>query len=660
VALAMLAVAGGALHAQSPVPADSLPPIPLSVGILGGFGLHYYNGTVDIGANPALGQGFCGVLQSGTASGIVPGIFAEYTLNPELGLGARVVMEGTSGMMTAPAPGVTEYRRDDQTLVTIESEQQYDVSIDGFSAELYATYKLPGLPILLSFGPKVHLATGSTYKLREEIVSPSDLTFSNGTNQFEFSAGDLGTPLRVGLMAGAGLPLRMSRRLELRPEIAISTYFNSFTPAGDVLDASVRGALAVRYIFQPSPPEPPPPPPVVTPPPPPPLASLVADIKAYGLDETRQEVPQVQLTVNERIMTRETALLPYVFFPENSSVIARRYRRTSTPPAWNDPIGNYRRILDIVGERMKANPSARITLVGTTSNTGTEQNNLALATARAESVKSYLIELWRIDPSRVITQGRLLPTQPSNNSRSQGEEENRRVEIQADEMILAPIITGDTIRSFSSPGIRYAMTIDAEAGIADWAITMMIDGRRVRSLSGELTEQSRLSDQFTTSELERLSHGAPLSYNLAVNDKNGTQITTGAQAINVRIDRRPMDAPIGADSTLSYGGAIIFDFNSAQLRADSREALARLRSRLPSSTRIAITGYADETGDVEYNRRLSLARARAVAAELSTFLPTINGAGEDTILYPNDTPEGRFYSRSVRITVLPAISRLGR
>ncbi len=75
---------------------------------------------------------------------------------------------------------------------------------------------------------------------------------------------------------------------------------------------------------------------------------------------------------------------------------------------------------------------------------------------------------------------------------------------------------------------------------------------------------------------------------------------------------------------------------------------------------LAITGYADETGDVEYNRRLSLARARAVAAELSSFSPVINGAGEDTILYPNDTPEGRFYSRSVRITVLPAISRLGR
>ncbi len=655
----MLVAAGGALHAQSPTPADSLPPIPFSVGILGGFALHYYNGTVDIGANPALGQGFCGVLQSGTASGIVPGIFGEYTLNQELGLGARVVMEGTTGMMTAPAPGVTEYRRDDQTLVTVESEQQYDISIDGFSAELYATYTLPGIPLMLSFGPKVHLATGSTYKLREEIVAPSDLTFSNGTNQLEFSAGDLGTPLRVGLIAGAGLPIRMSRRLELRPEIAVSTYFNSFTPAGDVLDASARGALAVRYIFQPSPPEPPPPPPAVAPLPPP-LAALTADIRAYGLDETRQEIPQVELTVNERIMTRETALLPYLFFPENSSVIARRYRRTSTPPAWNDPIGNYRRILDIIGERLKANPSARITLIGTTSNSGAEQNNQALAAARAEAVKSYLVELWRIDPSRVITQGRLTPDQPSNNSRPQGEEENRRVEIQADETILAPIITGDTIRSFSSPGIRYAMTIDAEAGIADWGITMMIDGRRVRSLSGELTEQSRISDQFTTSELERLSHGAPLSYGLAVNDKSGAQITTGTQTIGVRIDRRRTDAPIGADSTLSYGGAIIFDFNSAQLRADSREALSRLRSRLPSSTRIAITGYADETGDVEYNRRLSLARARAVAAELSSFSPVINGAGEDTILYPNDTPEGRFYSRSVRITVLPAISRLGR
>ena len=125
------------------------------------------------------------------------------------------------------------------------------------------------------------------------------------------------------------------------------------------------------------------------------------------------------------------------------------------------------------------------------------------------------------------------------------------------------------------------------------------------------------------------------------------------QALPVKIDRQGTEAPFGIDSTVVYGGSIVFDFNSSQLRSDARSLLGRLRTRIPAHTRLAVTGYADETGDTEYNKRLSLARARTVAAELDGFQTSVSGVGGETVLYPNDSPEGRFYSRSVLVTVLP-------
>jgi outer membrane protein OmpA-like peptidoglycan-associated protein len=66
---------------------------------------------------------------------------------------------------------------------------------------------------------------------------------------------------------------------------------------------------------------------------------------------------------------------------------------------------------------------------------------------------------------------------------------------------------------------------------------------------------------------------------------------------------------------------------------------------------VTITGYADEVGDSTYNQRLSLARAQAVAREFSGYTTRIEGAGENNTPYPGLTPEQRYYSRSVKITV---------
>jgi outer membrane protein OmpA-like peptidoglycan-associated protein len=64
-----------------------------------------------------------------------------------------------------------------------------------------------------------------------------------------------------------------------------------------------------------------------------------------------------------------------------------------------------------------------------------------------------------------------------------------------------------------------------------------------------------------------------------------------------------------------------------------------------------ITDYVDDVGDSTYNQRLARACAQVVAREFSGYTTRIQGAGENDTPYPGLTPEQRYYSRSVKITV---------
>src|ERR1019366_5674029 len=67
----------------------------------------------------------------------------------------------------------------------------------------------------------------------------------------------------------------------------------------------------------------------------------------------------------------------------------------------------YHNILNILGDRMRANPAATITLVGSSDKNPVEGKILA------ENVKDYLVVFYKIDPSRISTEGRDKPIIPS-------------------------------------------------------------------------------------------------------------------------------------------------------------------------------------------------------------------------------------------------------
>jgi OOP family OmpA-OmpF porin len=112
---------------------------------------------------------------------------------------------------------------------------------------------------------------------------------------------------------------------------------------------------------------------------------------------------------------------------------------------------------------------------------------------------------------------------------------------------------------------------------------------------------------------------------------------------------------------------INFSPNKYSLTAEHEHILNELtQTRINASAKVFVTGYTDRFGNAAQNLQLSLDRAKAIATTLTQTIspgnhiptPLVAGRGGTLGVYPESTPEGRFYSRMVEIRVeIPSIMR---
>jgi outer membrane protein OmpA-like peptidoglycan-associated protein len=107
---------------------------------------------------------------------------------------------------------------------------------------------------------------------------------------------------------------------------------------------------------------------------------------------------------------------------------------------------------------------------------------------------------------------------------------------------------------------------------------------------------------------------------------------------------------------LKVGALVNFDIDSAIIKPESYNLLDNFGSALKgglADVKIIVAGHTDSTGTAEYNDRLSVRRARAVANYLihqhriSNARLLIRGHGESAPIADNRTVEGRSLNRRV-------------
>lgn len=122
------------------------------------------------------------------------------------------------------------------------------------------------------------------------------------------------------------------------------------------------------------------------------------------------------------------------------------------------------------------------------------------------------------------------------------------------------------------------------------------------------------------------------------------------------VDENGCPRAAGAAGELQIQGAVLFDFDRAEIRPDATALLDSVASQLRANPalRAVLVGHTDATGSEAYNQRLSERRAAAVAEALlargarAEQLSSL-GKGEREPAAPNDSLEGRALNRRVEV-----------
>lgn len=137
----------------------------------------------------------------------------------------------------------------------------------------------------------------------------------------------------------------------------------------------------------------------------------------------------------------------------------------------------------------------------------------------------------------------------------------------------------------------------------------------------------------------------------------GRQMDKQAEEIEKTVPDAKVER-VGEGIVVEFSSNILFGFDKSNLSTDAKTNLDKLVKVLNSypDTDIEVQGHTDNKGSQTYNQTLSEERAGAVSGYLSGEdiaynRLTINGFGENTPKYSNDSAEGRTQNRRVEFLI---------
>lgn len=380
--------------------------------------------------------------------------------------------------------------------------------------------------------------------------------------------------------------------------------------------------------------------------------------------------------VIKRIVSETLPLLNYVFFDETSTEIPSRYVMLSKAQATEfkevqlqseSTISNngrsarqlnvYYNILNILGDRMRANPEVNITLSGASLNGPVEGK------AFAENIKNYLVEVFALNENRIAINGRTKPVNPSEQPGGRREldllrEGDRRVDIQSNSTALMMEVGGGMMKPIQINSVM-ADPIDNQVVFNVVRATELL-----KSYTINLTAQNGISKQYGPFTSNRQS----ISGNDILGDSK-----TGDYKVSL-IGTTKNGATIRKESTLHLESqteqvekglrySVLFNFNKATTVSTYEKFLKEVVAPLiEDGSTVTIHGHTDVIGSDNYNYKLSEKRARETQQMLQNALVSAGktnvkfetlGLGEnlDRSPFENKTPEERFYNRTVIIDI---------
>lgn len=392
--------------------------------------------------------------------------------------------------------------------------------------------------------------------------------------------------------------------------------------------------------------------------------------------EVTPETPNMDVSlrapagIHERTTVEEYfPLLNYVFFDEGSTELPSEYKQINSAQAavfhendlfedpgpgsdrestrWQRQMSVYHNGLNIFGDRLR-NSTAKVTLIGSAPN----QND---GLAQANVVKDYLVSRFGIDANRITTKGATRP-QNASGTRSTPQadlpliaEENRRVEILTeDNTILKPV----TIRTAQGAPIENDLVLDVRPGVSvtEWKVDVI--GSGTTKTYGPF---NGLTQRIDAQQILGSSPNGTYTARVTATTSDGSTLV---KEVPFNLVRRP-----GA-SVNDKRYSILFEYDESKtVQTYDKFLREEVAPKIESGSTVFIYGYTDKVGEADYNSNLSLKRTtdaqKIIADQLGsmgrnvTFYTYGFGEGEYLAPFPNQTPEGRYYNRTVIIEIVP-------
>jgi outer membrane protein OmpA-like peptidoglycan-associated protein len=325
----------------------------------------------------------------------------------------------------------------------------------------------------------------------------------------------------------------------------------------------------------------------------------------------------------------------------------------------------YYDILNIIGYRLK-NSTETITITGCNANVGPEKGNKDLSTRRAQAVKDYFQNIWKIDPARLVVQSRDLPEKPSNSKESplEAEAENRRVEITGAWSMIQPVFIQDTLREATPPIIRfYSKLPPKDENPAQWSIGIKQRAKALRSPISAAGSIKPVVDWKINKEKNAIPlDTVPMTYELEVRyptipNLKSKRLSMPVQQITIQKKKRERSNDVEKDRY----SMILFPFGSSKVEEGNAKIVEFIKSekRLKPESSVVITGYTDIIGSEQANLKISTDRAKSVQAALGLDKAGVvreikvegRGKTKPLIYENNELPEARLYCRTVIVEV---------
>lgn len=407
------------------------------------------------------------------------------------------------------------------------------------------------------------------------------------------------------------------------------------------------------------------------------------DIYALSIADMEIEFevfPPIKKDIQQRI--REFfPIRNYVFFDPNQTAISDRYsllRKDQVQQFVEEQLSEntdkdlatrakrqmlvYYNLLNILGARMKENPSATITLVGS-SDKGPSESLI-----RANSIKSYLTNIFQIDAAHIYVEGRIKPEVPSEQPGGKIDlkllqEGDRRVTIESSYPSLLKEFEIESNRSNKLSTKQVLTQANSNAFLFSVSTKKLID-----SWSFQITDNANNLKKFgpyqqkqvyilPDSILGTIANNGNYKVQMIGLTKNGFEFIRNAE-FNI--------AP-SLTKTISdiLRFSIIFEFDDAKSIEIYKQFLTEtVTPKIPYGATVVLNGYTDIIGQDDHNNDLSLRRMKSVKQVIEDLLYKAgrndvvfdeHWHGGNTVTFPfaNKLPEERFYNRTVFIDIIP-------